>query len=351
LSESGFTKEIELEMETVYTDTKSSNEGYTVALCGLSLYNLKRKEAIEMSLKLSKIQKKSGSIPSEHSITGSKGDSRLIESTALAILCWLNDYEKFTNEVESGMRFIYSHSQNGKFGNTQSTCIALKAIIKVIPLKNLTDLKYDSIVKLENSRIGAASIVIDSKHIISLPLQSNSQETLEIDISEYLTTSGDHTIEVSMSEGSSYPYSLNVDYHSTKPENSYNSSIDISTKLSHTHLKEGEGSEIFVELTNLKDEKQGMAMGIIGIPGGLEVRHDQLKELVKSQTIDFYEIVGRNVAIYKKSLLSKVVLKFHLDVIARIPGKYVGPASRSYLYYCDEDKKWVDGLTCEIEAK
>jgi hypothetical protein len=137
LSEAGFTQEIEKEMETVYLDTKSRSEGYTVALCGLSLFNLKRKEAMEMSLKLSKIQNKSGSIPSEYSITGSKGDSLSIESTSLAVLCWLNDYEKFTNEVESGMRFIYSHSKNGKFGNTQATCIALKAIIKVLISKNL----------------------------------------------------------------------------------------------------------------------------------------------------------------------------------------------------------------------
>jgi alpha-2-macroglobulin-like protein len=205
--------------------------------------------------------------------------------------------------------------------------------------------------KLDSSRIGIASIVIDNKHKISPSIQSNSKDPLEIDISNYLESSGDHIVEIYMPEGSSFPYSLNVDFHSTKPENSFNSTIDISTKLSETNLKEGEGSEIIVELINLKNEKQGMSMGIIGIPGGLELRHEQLKELVKSQTIDFYEIIGRNVAIYKKSLSPKEVCKFHLDVIARIPGKYVGPASRSYLYYCDEDKMWIDGLSCKIEAK
>jgi hypothetical protein len=36
-------------------------------------------------------------------------------------------------------------------------------------------------------------------------------------------------------------------------------------------------------------------VAIVGVPGGLEVRHDQLKALVRSGRIDAYEVIGREV--------------------------------------------------------
>ena len=339
LSEAGITKEIEKEMEAVLIDNQNNNEGYTVSLCGNALYNMKRKEGIEMAKKLSKLQNKDGSVSSKFSITGSGGQSKLVETTALSVLCWLNDYQTFAKEVQLGLNFIHSNSNNGRFGNTQATFLALKAIIKY-------DEKFPT---KSDGRSGLATIIIDSEKI-DQPISTSSSKPIEIDISKYLTKEGDHSFGVSMSSGCTFPYSLSIDYYSTKPETSFEAPLSLTTTLSDTTIKEGEGSEINVELKNLKDEKQGMSMGIIGIPGGLEVRHDQLKELVKSNVIDCYEIVGRNVAVYKKSLVAKEILKFKIDVIGRIPGKYVGPSSRCYLYYTDENKQWVDGLKCEIIA-
>jgi hypothetical protein len=37
-----------------------------------------------------------------------------------------------------------------------------------------------------------------------------------------------------------------------------------------------------------------------------------------------------------------------VNVLAAIPGNYTGPASRSYLYYTDEHKSWVDGLRVKV---
>jgi alpha-2-macroglobulin-like protein len=341
LSEAGIVEEIKKEIETVYTDNKDTKESYTAALCGNSLYNVgMKKEGSEMSQKLSKLQNKKGFMdcdPSSTTITGSRGSSQLVETTALAILCWLNDYQSYTKEVENAMRWIHSTCKGGAYGSTQATCLALKAI-----------LKYEEKVPKKSERSGMATITIDSKHKLTVPIIAKNSDAAELDLGEYLSKSGDHSIEVTLSDGCSVPYSLSVNYHSKTPENSFEAEIDISTKLSQTSFTEGEGGEVNVELINKSDSKQGMSLAIVGLPGGLEPRHDQLKELVKQEIFDSYEIIGRNIAIYKKSLDSKETLKFKIDVIARVPGKYVGPASRSYLYYNDEHKKWVEGLSCEI---
>jgi len=92
-------------------------------------------------------------------------------------------------------------------------------------------------------------------------------------------------------------------------------------------------------------------MAIVGLPGGLEPRHDQLKELVKKGKIDAYEVIGREVALYWRTLPGDAKVEVPLSLIAAVPGTYTGPASRAYLYYTDEHKRWVDGVHAEIAPK
>jgi uncharacterized protein YfaS (alpha-2-macroglobulin family) len=94
-----------------------------------------------------------------------------------------------------------------------------------------------------------------------------------------------------------------------------------------------------------------MTMVIVGLPGGLEPRHEQLKEAVKAGKFSFYEIRGREVAIYFRDLAPKAEREIVLSAIASVPGTYVGPASRAYLYYTPEEKKWTDGLRVSVTPK
>lgn len=92
-------------------------------------------------------------------------------------------------------------------------------------------------------------------------------------------------------------------------------------------------------------------IAVIGIPGGLEPRHDQLRELVKSGQIAAYEVKGNDVVLYWRDLSAKESVRISLSLVASFPGNYTGSASNAYLYYTDEHKKWIDGLHTEIIAK
>ena len=76
-----------------------------------------------------------------------------------------------------------------------------------------------------------------------------------------------------------------------------------------------------------------------------------MKELVKSGKISAYEVLGREVVLYWRALDKEARVDLSLSLVAAVPGKYVGPASRAYLYYTDEHKQWADGLKVEIEPK
>ena len=126
--------------------------------------------------------------------------------------------------------------------------------------------------------------------------------------------------------------------------------LHLETKILKDNLKEGEATQINVSIKN-ENEKTGqpMTIAIVGIPGGMEVRTEKLDELVKQKIIDFYEVRGRDLCIYLVAMDKKQTIDFNVDVFAKIPGTYYGPASRVYLYYTDEEKKWCQPIKVKIE--
>jgi len=91
-----------------------------------------------------------------------------------------------------------------------------------------------------------------------------------------------------------------------------------------------------------------MTVALLGLPAGLEPRPDQLDELKEKGTIDYYETRPREVICYWRSLAPKKEVELKLDLVAAVPGRYTGPASRAYLYYTSEQKRWADPLEVEI---
>ena len=91
----------------------------------------------------------------------------------------------------------------------------------------------------------------------------------------------------------------------------------------------------------------GMTVAIIGLPGGLALPEDfaQLKEMTalrekgtKPGLISAWEVRGRELVLYWRDLAPDAKIDVNLDVVARLPGNYRGPAPRAYLYYNADNK-------------
>ena len=101
-----------------------------------------------------------------------------------------------------------------------------------------------------------------------------------------------------------------------------------------------------------------MAVAIVGLPGGMIVPEDlkQLKEACRLPSdgsrplLGTFEIRGRELVLYWRDLAKDQVIDVPVDLIARVPGAYRGPASRAYLYYNADGKHWVDPLAVTIGA-
>jgi hypothetical protein len=340
LGESG-EKGLEKEIASIKTLANSSQDSYIVALAANILAaNSDPATARQLMDKLAKNQDTAGNVKGAvTSITRSGGDALAIETTALSVLAWMHE-PTYAANVQKGLKWIVESNKSGRYGSTQSTILALRAIVA-----------YDK-ANARPKAPGRIVLTVDGKAVgAPLAFSANTQGALVMPEFVNELTPGKHSVSLKMEDGSNMPFSISVKYHSLLPESAEQTQIAIQVALRDQRVQEGNVTEATVSITNKSDQVIPTPVAIVGIPGGLEVRHDQLKELVKSGKIDAYEVIGREVVLYWRHLKAKDKFDLPLSLVAAIPGTYTGPASRAYLYYTDEYKNWAPGLKVNITPR
>jgi len=337
LVESG-EKSLAKEVAHVKSVGVSTQDSYVLALAANILHASGDPIAARQLMdKLVKAQETSGSVKGAvTSITRSGGDALAIETTALSVLAWMRE-PAYAANVEKGLKWLVESNKSGRFGSTQSTILALRSIVA-----------YDS-ARARPKAPGRLVLTIDGK-TIGAPLAFTAATQGALVLPEFASElgPGKHAVALRMEDGSNMPFSISVKYHSLLPESAKEAPVGIQVALRDRKVQEGAITEAMVSIENKTDQVIPTPVAIVGIPGGLEVRHDQLKELVKSGKIDAYEVMGREVVLYWRHLKAKDKFELPLSLVAAIPGTYTGPASRAYAYYTDEYKNWAPGLQVSI---
>ncbi len=282
-------------------------------------------------------QSKDGSVSGAlTSITRSGGTSLLIETTSLTVLAWLNN-DKYSGNVEKAIQYIVSNCQSGMFFSTQGTILALKAIILYDQQRSKPAVPGSIDIYVNNRNINSTVYFDeDTRGIIELP-----------DFSSALK-SGTNDIRLVMNKGIDMPFSMEYSYYSTVPASSPESKVRISTELSKNAVMEGNSVDLNVRINNISDSDIPTPIAIIGIPGGLELRYDFLKELQAQGKIDFFEINGQELVLYWRAFAPNEALDLSISCIASLPGRFTGTASRVYEYYTSEYKDWTGGVSITI---
>jgi uncharacterized protein YfaS (alpha-2-macroglobulin family) len=333
--------ELAKEIAAVKTSANSSQDSYIIALAANILYAAADHDGARALMdRLVKNQDAAGNVKGAvTSITRSGGNALDIETTALSVLAWMRE-PAYTEHVERGMKWIIESNKSGRYGSTQSTVLALRSIVAYDSAHAHPKAPGRIILTVDDKPAGdPLAFTADTKGALTLPAIANELGP------------GKHTVALKMEDGSSMPFAMNVKYHSLLPENAVQAQVGINVVLRDPQIQEGGVTEAAVSITNKSDKAIPTPVAIVGIPGGLEVRHDQLKELVKSGKIDAYEVTGREVILYWRYLKAKDNIDLPLSLVAAVPGTFTGPASRAYLYYTDEYKNWAPGLRVTINAR
>lgn len=276
---------------------------------------------------------------SEVSIVGSKGLSLQVEATALAVSAWLRS-DAHQGAVEKGAKWLFTICEGGRFGSTQSTVLALRAIVA-----------YDE-ARSQPKAPGSLSLYLGGRRVKGpVKFDESSKEAMTLSLDGVDLEAGTHRLEVRMEGGSRMPWSGSVRFHRTLPATSAQRDLDLETWVRDDTVTEGEVTELVVAVQNRTGEAVPNPVAILGLPGGMSPRHDQLKELVKAGEVAAYEVREQDLVLYWRVLEANAKVRIPVDLVADVPGRYQAPASRAYPYYADEHKAWVPGVKVEVDPR
>jgi hypothetical protein len=341
LSEAGRGKEIQKELDAAARKAKAGNDPYMLALVANALFNTGNYEQGDEMIKAISGLKNDGGFWSgkKHSITRSTGEGLKVETTSLIALAVMKSVKPDAKLIIDAVKFLVNaRSGYGGFGSTQATILALKSLTKYAEFSRKTD------------EAGTVEVWINGSNVASKDFAKGQTENVKLEGLERYFTEGKQQVEVRYTGcKNALPYSMNVVYNTTLPESDKNCVVALETKLMSKQVKVGETIRLSATLRNKTNEGQPMTMAIIGLPAGLSAQPWQLKEMQEKGVIDFYEIVGNNIACYYRSLAPAAQKQINLDLKAEIPGQYEAPASSAYLYYTAENKHWVNLGTISIQ--
>jgi hypothetical protein len=356
LSEGNTDDKLDMELAALHEQAQTSKDPYFLALVGNSLLNRgKSGEGVALLKTLAAAQKEDGHLEAaQTSITGSGGRDLQIETTALATLAWLkaNRPADFHTNVQKAVQWIGKQRGGyGGFGSTQSTILALKALIAFTRENRKTAEAGDLKLFLNDQAEPVAM-----KHFAAGTLEPVVVRVPRED----LLKPGKNQVRVEITGKNTFPYTLSWTYQTLKPANADSCPVHLVAKLDRAKANEGETVRLTALVENRSGKGQGMAVAILGLPGGLALPEDmrQLKDLArlrdndtKPGVISAWELRGRELVLYWRDLAPEQKIEVNLDLICRIPGEYHGPASRAYLYYNADRKYWVEPLAVAIAPK
>lgn len=348
-------RELSAELDKLVRVADASDDPYLIALTAATMANAKRdSEANRLMLALSRLQRDDGSLVGQTTVTSSGGLSRTMETTALSAIAWAKN-PRFSIQAGAATTWISANrTGNGGFGSTQATVLALKAITATAG-RGTPKSGGRVEVKLDGKVIGQASLPdqAEASGAISIDgLGESIQSALKAEVGSNRATC---ELEIVGPPGSRLSYSIDVSYHTEEPSSDRQCPVEVTTAWAGNDddavvtVSAGEAVSIQAKLVNLFDQGQPMTVAIVGLPGGVEPNVDQLDQQKQAGEFAYYELRGRDVVFYYRDLEPGQTKIIRFDAVAAVPGRYTGPASRAYLYYTAEQKRWTRPLEITIE--
>ena len=338
LAEAGFS-DLERQIDYLSQMTNKNEDPYILALTCNALYhaNSHLDKAEEFLDLLARFQEKDGSFQGRTmSVVCSTDHNLKVETTALSVLAFIKS-KKHQGELELAIQWLNEKRNSvGSYGATQATILALKALTQ-----------YAIYSKRPTSE-GAITVNVNKSKLHEMSYGKGERKALLLEALGKDLHLGKNTVDIQFTSQVALPYSYRVQYRTASPKNSDTCKVGVSATLERSKVKMGESVSVKIKVCNKTKEGVPMSVARIGFPGGLAFSMEELKELKKKGTVDFYETKPREMIFYFTQLQPEEVREWTMNLSAEVPGTYVAEASSAYLYYTDEFENFIAPLEIEI---
>lgn len=340
LAEAGY-QQLDQEINKVVESATASKDPYLVALVCNTLWLVKKEQkAREFTQMLLNMQSEDGSwVGKTHSITYSTGEALKTETTSFALLALLRSSEPPKPRIDKAVSFLCAQRKaQGGFGNSQATIVALKALTAYVVFSKVAP------------EDGSFSLTVNQKQAGNKEWKAGEKKPIVLEGWEKLLLEGPNTLHFAY-QGlkDPLPYTIGLQYYTSLPPRIPGTLVDLKTRFLSPAVALGKPVQMEIELKNESNEGLPMTMACIGLPGGCVASPVELKSLVESRKVDFYEIKGSTLYLYYRQMAPGETKKLILTLNAVFKGSYQAPASSAYLYYTAEKKTWAPGLKLEVK--
>jgi hypothetical protein len=295
LAEAG-QQDVEKELNALAAQALRTKDPYLLALAANALFRLNHdargRTAVDALLAA---QSSDGSwTGARHSITRSQGKSLQVETTALACMAILSSPAPRVEALQRGIQFLLSsRSGYGDFGTTQSTILALKALVRHAQWSKRAASSGNHHRFRERRRHGPT--IFSGR---------TNRESISIDGLEKHLSDGPFSLRVRFvtTQNGIFPIRWGFLTQQTSPRLQRNAPSRSKRRLETTSMKTGDTARLTAVLTNKTNDGLPMTMAVLGLPAGFTAQPWQLKELQEKREVDFYEIAGNEVVFYYRQM-------------------------------------------------
>ncbi|MBX2890374.1 MAG: carboxypeptidase regulatory-like domain-containing protein [Saprospiraceae bacterium] len=329
VAEAGYGKQFAAEIEHARQQAEKSGDPYQLALLANALLAAKDKQGKVLLTQLLDKQAADGSwTGTSHSVFHAYGNCFQIETTALAALALMKSGETSAALQKAIDYLIQSKTEYG-YGSTQSTVLALKALVEYAKIGN------------QSAADGSLVVQVDGRRVAEQPYSTCDAKRLEIKNLEQFFTSNNPRVEVFFENSkAAIPFDLEIKYASRQPRNAKDCPISFQTNLGQNTAKIGETVRLTASLKNETAQPQASPMLVLGIPAGLTLQPWQLKKIVDEKQCDFYELWDGFAVFHFEKIGANETRTLHLDLRADVAGTFEAPASQAFLYYTNDQRVW-----------
>lgn len=329
VSEAGFGKKFGPETEQAYQQALKTGDPYQLALVANALILQKDERAESLiQLLLEKRDEKGAWQGTTHSVMGGSGECLRIETTALAALALMKANGQDA-ALTKAIDFIAKSKTEYGYGSTQSTVLALKALVEYAKTNRFAADEGTLVVQIGGVRVAEQSF------------SKKNVKAFEIKELEHFFTGEETAVEVFFEKTSkAIPFDIEIQYASRQPRNARNCPLAFKTTLGKTDVAVGGTVRLNAELKNETGSLLASPMVVLGIPAGLTLQPWQLKQLSEQKKWDYYELWDGFAVFHFESLSPGEIRNIDLDLRADIPGEFEAPASQAFLYYDNGQRVW-----------
>ncbi len=337
LAEAGYGGKFAPEINAAATAALQSDDPYQWALMANAMLAMRNQQGQALLKKLLEKQAEDGAWAGKgHSAMHAYGACFTIETTALSALALMKAGEN-SPLLAKAMQYIFKAKSSYGYGSTQSTVMALKALIEYAKCS------------MSAPKEGWFSVMVDGQKVGEYPYSTQNLGKLEMPNLQQFFHNDRPAVRVEFSEGSApVPIDLDLKYASLQPLDAPDCPLSLSTSLSQKAVSMGETVRLSATMTNNSSQRQASPMLVVGIPSGASLQPWQLKKMVEEHRCDFYELWDGFAVFHFTALQAYETRELNLDLRADISGAFDAPASQAFLYYSNDKRAWSKPEKLEI---